>query len=354
MIIPRLKQYYGIPNETVSLLFLCNSCGYFVSAAANGFLVHNMGQLGALYFGASLLIIAYLLLCMGFPFGVMASLMLIQGAGIGMSSDIIHLMQQNFSPVGTIALLDAGMNVYTSNVPKATLMLNILHGKKSICMKWKVPHVVSQKVPALYGVGAMLAPVVGNILLVFDIPWNGLYVALASFACLNLAMTWFGLRSAKMDHDEHEIEPSDDDGEREEGGSSSSTTSAQEPPRVRKAANEIMRESMTHPMTILGALYVLVYVGTEVTVGGWGYTFLFEGRHGDRSAMLKVSAGYWAALAVGRIILGFLTERFGEKPMITLFTFMSIAIFVVIYVVPDIIVDSIGKIHPHTKKKLIH
>lgn len=189
---------------------------------------------------------------------------------------------------------------------------------------------------ALYGVGAMLAPVVGNILLAFDIPWNGLYVALGSFAVLNLAITWFGLRDAEMDHNEHESEPSSVDEEESDSAPA---------PRSPRAANDIIREAMTHPMTILGALYILVYVGTEVTVGGWGYTYLVEGRHGDMSTMLKVAAGYWAALAVGRIILGFLTEKFGEKPMITLFTFMSIAIFIVIYLVPNLIVDSIGKLN---------
>ncbi|KAI9490458.1 major facilitator superfamily domain-containing protein [Zychaea mexicana] len=281
-IIPRLKDFYGIPNETVSLLFLCNSFGYFLAAMVNGYLVHKLGQLGAMYFGAINLLIAYSLIATGFPFGIMAILMVLQGSGV--------------------ALLDAGMNVYTSSVPKATLMLNVLH--------------------ALYGVGAMLSPLINAALLKRGVSWQGLYVALAIFSTLNLLFITFGFRNVKVDLV--------DDEEDEE---------QQNNPARHK---EIMRAAMRHPMTTLGALYILVYVGTEVTVGGWGLTFLQQGRHGDYVAMSNVIAGYWAALAVGRIILGYLCERFGEKRMITIFTLMTVAVLAVIWVVADIVVDSIA------------
>ena len=78
-----MKDYYGIPNETVSLLFLCNSFGYFLAAMVNGYLVHKLGQQGSMYLGAINLLIAYALVASGFPFGVMAVLMVLQGSGVG-------------------------------------------------------------------------------------------------------------------------------------------------------------------------------------------------------------------------------------------------------------------------------
>jgi fucose permease len=107
-IIPRLKKYYDIPNETVSLLFLCDSFGFFLSAVLNGYIVHRLGQLKTLFLGSTIMVISFTVLSMGFPFPVMAATM--PFVGIGM------------------ALLDAAMNVFTANLPLATLMLNILHG----------------------------------------------------------------------------------------------------------------------------------------------------------------------------------------------------------------------------------
>ncbi|KAI9269146.1 major facilitator superfamily domain-containing protein [Phascolomyces articulosus] len=281
-IIPRLKDYYGIPNETVSLLFLCNSFGYFLSSMVYGYLAHKLGQLGTLYFGAINLLIAYSLIANGFPFGVMGALMVLQGTGV--------------------ALLDAGMNVYCSSVPKATLMLNILH--------------------AMYGVGAMLSPLINAVLTKMGVSWQGLYVFMALFSLVNLLLITAGFRNIKVGHNDEEEEEQH----------------LQNPDRHK----EIMRAAMRHPMTIFGALYILVYVGTEVTVGGWGLTFLQQGRHGDFVAMSNVIAGYWGALAVGRIILGYLCERYGEKQMITLCTLLTVIVLAILWIVADVVIDSIA------------
>jgi fucose permease len=108
-IIPRLKEYYDIPNETVSLFFLCGACGFFTSAALNGTLVHHFGQLKTIYIGATILFSSYLFLMMGLPFPVMGFFLICVGSGIG--------------------LLNAATNVYLANLPMATVLLNILHGK---------------------------------------------------------------------------------------------------------------------------------------------------------------------------------------------------------------------------------
>lgn len=110
-IIPRLKEYYNIPNETISMLFLCSAIGFFISAGLNGYIVHKIGQLKTLYLGSITMFFAFIILSLGLPFPVMVCTMPFVGAGM--------------------ALLDAAMNVYTANLPLATLMLNILHGKTS-------------------------------------------------------------------------------------------------------------------------------------------------------------------------------------------------------------------------------
>lgn len=69
--------------------------------------------------------------------------------------------------------------------------------------------------------------------------------------------------------------------------SSSSTTTAQEGNKY----GEIMRLKAVHLM----ALFILVYVGTEVTIGGWIVTYVIDERGGGPSAGY-VSSGFFAGL----------------------------------------------------------
>ena len=78
-----------------------------------------------------------------------------------------------------------------------------------------------------------------------------------------------------------------------------------------------MREALaTMPsarVTWLCALFLLGYVGAEVALGGWIVTFMIRVRHGARFASGMTATGFWLGLTVGRVILGFVTPKIGEK-----------------------------------------
>ncbi|KAI8079598.1 major facilitator superfamily domain-containing protein [Gilbertella persicaria] len=276
-IIPRLKQYYDVPNETISLLFLCSACGFFLSAGLNGTIVHRIGQLNTLYLGSCTMFVAFSILSLGLPFPIMACTMPFVGAGM--------------------ALLDAAMNVFVANLPLATLMLNILH--------------------AIYGVGAMISPLVASVLLKHDISWKGMYMFLTVVGLLNVTGIAVGFKQVVLD--EHKDDDSSD---------------------AKPDHGELTKRAILNRVTLVGAVYILVYVGVEVTLGGWGYTFLREGRGGDKIAMAQVVSGYWAGLASGRILLGYLSSRFGEKLMISLFTIMIIVGLFLMMIYKDIVLNS--------------
>jgi len=303
-IIPQLKDYYSISNETISHLFLCSALGFFISAGLNGYIVHKIGQLKTLYFGSSLMLVSFIVLSMGFPFPVMACTMPFVGAGM--------------------AVLDAAMNVYTANVPLATLMLNVLHGK-SYALYIKRAGIKQSFHLALYGVGAMISPLVASFLLKHDISWKGMYIFLTTVAAINIAMISFGFWNVDFEEVQEETEES------------------QQQDNAKVNHKELTKMAIFNKVTMVSAAYILVYVGVEVTLGGWGYTWLKEGRHGDSIAMANVVSGYWAGLASGRILLGYISSRFGEKLMIALFTMMIIAGLVVMMVSTNIILDSTGK-----------
>jgi fucose permease len=64
------------------------------------------------------------------------------------------------------------------------------------------------------------------------------------------------------------------------------------------------------------ALFLLFYVGTEVSLGSWSYSFLTEERHGSTLIMGWVVSGYWAGLTLGRLVLARVAQRVGEKRLI--------------------------------------
>ena len=52
----------------------------------------------------------------------------------------------------------------------------------------------------------------------------------------------------------------------------------------------------------LMAFFILIYVGVEVTIGGWIVTFLINERGGGPSAGY-ISSGFFGGLTLGRVVL---------------------------------------------------
>lgn len=66
-------------------------------------------------------------------------------------------------------------------------------------------------------------------------------------------------------------------------------------------------------VTWLSSLFLLGYVGIEVGLGGWIVTFMIRVRQADRFASGMTATGFWLGLTIGRVILGFVTGKIGEK-----------------------------------------
>lgn len=66
-------------------------------------------------------------------------------------------------------------------------------------------------------------------------------------------------------------------------------------------------------VTWILAFFLLGYVGLEVAIGGWVVTFLMRVRDGAEFASGMGSTGYWLGITFGRVVLGFVTPRIGEK-----------------------------------------
>ena len=96
-------------------------------------------------------------------------------------------------------------------------------------------------------------------------------------------------------------------------------------PRTGDAKDNRMKEALIRMpqarVTWLCALFLLGYVGIEVALGGWIVKFMLEVRNGEEFASGMTATGFWMGITVGRIVLGFVTPRLGEKLAIAVSTY---------------------------------
>lgn len=88
-------------------------------------------------------------------------------------------------------------------------------------------------------------------------------------------------------------------------------------PRTTDTKDNRMKEALLRlpqaRVTWLCALFLLGYVGIEVALGGWIVKFMLEVRDGEEFASGMTATGFWMGITVGRVVLGFVTPRLGEK-----------------------------------------
>jgi fucose permease len=161
-----------------------------------------------------------------------------------------------------IGALEAGLNGYLSAFDRATSLLNLLH--------------------ACFGVGALVGPVVAAAMLARGYRWTAFFGVIAVL----IAPLLVGLVALYS---------------RSGNGTSASAPSQ---PHGYAAA-------VRHPAVWLGGLFLICYVGVEVSVGNWAFSFLTEDRGTDVVLAGWVVSGYWLGLTAGRLVLGALAERVG-------------------------------------------
>ncbi|KIJ53030.1 hypothetical protein M422DRAFT_25917 [Sphaerobolus stellatus SS14] len=102
-----------------------------------------------------------------------------------------------------------------------------------------------------------------------------------------------------------------------------------------------MRQILTTPSVHLLAFFILVYVGIEVTIGGWIVTFIMDKRGGGHHSGY-ISTGFFAGLTTGRIVLHYLTRFIAERHTIFLYSFLCIGLEITIWLVPSLIGNAVS------------
>ncbi|KAJ4187471.1 hypothetical protein NW755_006960 [Fusarium falciforme] len=94
-------------------------------------------------------------------------------------------------------------------------------------------------------------------------------------------------------------------------------------------------------VTLLFSSFMLLYVGAEVTIGGWLVTFMLNVRNGTPSASSLVASGFWIGITVGRFALGWITSYFGEKIMVSAYLVIAIGLELAFWLGKEFVVSAI-------------
>lgn len=175
-------------------------------------------------------------------------------------------------------ILDAGLNAYVASLPRHTVLLNLLH--------------------AFYGVGALLGPLLAAGLIHVHRPWQDTYVVLA--ACTVPLLVGFALVMPVR------TEPVPDE------------------------AGAPLTLALRHPAVWLGALFLFLYVGVEITVGNWGFTLLTQGQGHSELLAGYIVSGYWLGLTAGRFLISASTSRAGIGPVAMMYGCLLAVILAVV------------------------
>jgi fucose permease len=239
---------YAVDRTTIGIIFFAKSAGFVLAGATAGMLIHRFGTRIALTIGAGAFALAALYSATRPPFVVFVVAQVLAGYGIGM--------------------LESVLNAYLAALPNATTLLNRLH--------------------AFFGVGALLGPPLATWI-VGGTSWPVVYLVMG-VAYLPVVAGFL------IFYPRPQADP---------------TTNRAAPRAGEPASGGLLRAALRRPGVLLGAALLAVYVGLEIGVGNWAFSYLVQARgQGELLAGYTVS-GYWLGLTLGRFLISPVATRLG-------------------------------------------
>ncbi|KAJ5501864.1 Major facilitator superfamily domain general substrate transporter [Penicillium fimorum] len=298
-LIPYLESYYHLSYTIVSLVFLSPLVGYTVAAFLNHRIHYTLGQRGVAIIGPACHLIAYVINCIHPPYPVLVVAFAFAGLGNGLE--------------------DAAWNAWIGNMANANEVLGVLHG--------------------IYGAGAVMSPLIATSMIAKGgLPWYYFYYVMVSegssqifdpelisqIGCAVVELVVSGTCFWK---------------------STAADFRASNIPSVENNKGGLRDALFQRPaarVTWLCALFLLGYVGVEVALGGWIVTFMIQVRQGSAFASGMTATGFWLGITVGRVILGFVTPRVGEKVAISVYIVCSMGFALILWLVPQFYASAVA------------
>ncbi|OLN82706.1 Bypass of stop codon protein 6-like protein 6 [Colletotrichum chlorophyti] len=278
-----LETYYNLSYVVVSLVFLSPFVGYVLSALLNNWIHLKLGQRGIALTASWCHIIAYIIISQHPPYPVLVVVFILAGFGNGIS--------------------DAGWNAYVGNLQRANEVLGFLH--------------------AFYGVGGVISPLIATTMInVGHLGWWTFYYVMIGLAVVEFVWCttsfWSQTGAVYRESVSHSANDSN----------AGLRTALFKTPYAR--------------VSWLCAMFLLAYVGTEVSLGGWIVQFMIQVRKANRFDSGMTSVGFWLGLTLGRVALGFLTPKLGVKLAVSIYIPITMALELVFWLVPQFYVSAVA------------
>ncbi|KAI0676395.1 MFS general substrate transporter [Trametes maxima] len=282
-LLPRIQSVYHVGFAVVSLIFVFNCVGFVTGAGVNVWLTDRFGFGIVMVIGSFAQVIGYALEAPAPPFPVLVLGYAINGFGL--------------------SLQDAGANGFVASLKEnASTKMGILH--------------------AIYGVGALSSPLVATQFAQLN-RWSFHYLVSLGVALSNTLLLIAVFRFKDQDTCLAEIgQAPTHDGE---GNNDSSK----------------YKQMFTLRSLHLMAFFILIYVGVEVTLGGWIVTYVIQLRGGGPSSGY-ISSGFFGGLTLGRVGLLWVNQKIGERRAIFLYGLIAVGLELVIWLVPSLIGGGIA------------
>lgn len=280
VLLPAQLSDYGVDKAVIGLTFFTFAAGFMLAGATTGTLVARLGVRTALVVGGGGFVLAGLCAAVRPPLAVLIAVQAVAGYGTG--------------------LLESVLNAYLAELPGAATRLNRLH--------------------AFFGVGALLGPLLAAWMLTFA-TWPAVWLVLA-LACLPLTAGFSALYPV---HGGAATAPAADAAVRD-----SATAGAAQVVRGPGAA------ALRQYAVVLAAVFLAVYVGLEISVGNWGFSFLVGARAQPELLAGYTLSGYWLGLTVGRFVISPVATRLGLTAVGTTYLCLTgvVAAALLIWLVP--------------------
>lgn len=114
--------------------------------------------------------------------------------------------------------------------------------------------------------------------------------------------------------------------------------------RIKRTKRRI-HEMFTAPsarIVLLGALFLFMYQGSEVSIAGWVTSFLIADRGGKEPAVGYITAGFWAGITLGRFCLAMPAQKIGPRRFVYGCVIGAGIFELLVWFVPNIIGDAVA------------
>jgi fucose permease len=312
---------YGVDRATIGLTFFTGSAGFVLAGLTTGWLIHRFGTRAALATGGGAYVLASLYLATRPPFVALVLVQWVVGYGTG--------------------ILESGLNAYLAALPGATTLLNRLH--------------------AFFGVGALAGPVlaawitgftswtvVALVLALAYVPLTAGFLAAYSGRPLpgvvGAAPGPLGAEPGPVDPVPRPVDPVPRpvDPVPRPAAAPGQVAAAPAP----ASGGSLLAAALREPGVLLGAVMLAVYVGLEIGMGNWGFSYLVQDRGLSGQLAGYAVSGYWLGLTLGRFLISPLAAKAGVAPVQMIYACLAAiaAATALAWAAPDAVLASVAMV----------